>query len=577
MPQFLTRPFGSDAFVTLGHCRPWKPGLVWVQLVSDLLIALACASVPVVLVQLMRKRRDVPFKGILLSFAIFLVACAATHALEVWSFWKPTHWVSAAIEVMAAALSVTTAVCVTRLLPAALATPPLETRRTDRLRDSDETGIQAGGLGGASTTVTEGAGGGMVGYVETVQDAFALYAAEEANAATNAFLSCMSHELRTPLNAILGFAQLLRKDESEPLSERHRERIDRILSGGEHLSRLIDDVLDLSRIEGRGLSLSIEPVSISDVLEQVKSELAPAATKSGIAIEVEPSAQPPLVSADRARVAQILLNLGSNGVKYNRPAGRVTFVVSTPRPEVVRILVRDTGIGIPVGMQRKMFQPFHRAGQEMGSIQGSGMGLVIARRLALLMGGDVDFRSVAGDGSEFWVDLPKHSSTVRATPSEATHRLDTASRTLQMRKLVLYVEDNPANVMFMEDLASTLENVELVSAPTAEVGVDVARRRRPQVVIMDINLPGMNGIEALRTLRSVPETRDVPVIALTAAASQRDRERGVQAGFHRYLTKPVKVTELVTTLESLFAPVSADSSWSTSAKVAIGSDPQVLS
>jgi PAS domain S-box-containing protein len=379
-------------------------------------------------------------------------------------------------------------------------------------------------------------------------------AAEAGSAAKSDFLSSMSHELRTPLNAILGFAQLLERDKKEPLSERHAERVHQILKGGEHLLRLIDDILDLSRIEAGGVSISIEPVSVIDVLDEVQRTLEPMATRQGIRIELE--ALPPdlpMVLADQTRFAQILMNFGSNAIKYNRPKGRVTFALSTPRPERLRVAVSDTGMGIPADKQDKLFQPFQRAGQETGAIEGTGIGLVITKRLAELMGAEVGFRSVAGEGSEFWVDMPVHSTGARSTPPPVARAPVAALVAPQAHRLVLYVEDNPANVAFMKDLISTFENIDLLAVPTAEMGLELARGRRPEVIIMDINLPGMSGLDALRALRAAPETKAIPVIAMTAAASERDRQRGIEAGFYRYLTKPVNVDEFVAAIEALFA------------------------
>ena len=381
-------------------------------------------------------------------------------------------------------------------------------------------------------------------------------ATETASRAKSDFLSSMSHELRTPLNAILGFAQLLQRDKKAPLSERHAERVHQILKGGEHLLRLIDDILDLSRIEAGAVSISTEPVDVVEVLEEVRTTLEPISTRQGIRIEVEAfPADLPMVAADRTRFVQILMNFGSNGIKYNRPDGKLVFRVSVPTPEHVRIAVKDAGMGIPLEKQDKLFQPFQRAGQETGPIEGTGIGLVITKRLAELMRSQVGFRSAVGEGSEFWVDIPAHASRMRSARPPAVLEATTerfAGKTQE--SVVLYVEDNPANVTFMKDLLSSFENIHLSTASTAEIGVELAREHHPEVILMDINLPGMSGVEALRALRAAPETKDIPVIALTAAASERDRQRGIQAGFYRYITKPVKVDELLSALEALLAP-----------------------
>jgi PAS domain S-box-containing protein len=380
-------------------------------------------------------------------------------------------------------------------------------------------------------------------------------AAEQGSAAKTEFLSSMSHELRTPLNAVLGFAQLLQRDKREPLSTRHRERVAQILKGGEHLLHLIDDVLDLSRIEAGNVFLSFEPVSIGTVLNEVRETLESMAARLGIHLEVEGEGGASVVlTTDRTRFAQILMNFGSNAIKYNRPEGAVTFRVSESDHEGrARVSVIDTGLGIPAGRQPRLFEPFQRAGQENGPIEGTGIGLAISRRLAGMMNGAVGFSSVLGEGSTFWVDLPLQSASSPSAAAPAVRRPPSARPEGARRFLVLYVEDNPANIAFLADVLGSLEGFDLISAPNAEIGIELARSRRPDVGIFDINLPGMSGIDALRVLRASPETRAIPVIALTAAASARDHQRGEQAGFYRYLTKPVRVDEIEDALLSLLA------------------------
>jgi PAS domain S-box-containing protein len=372
--------------------------------------------------------------------------------------------------------------------------------------------------------------------------------AEAASSAKSEFLSSMSHELRTPMNSILGFAQLLVRDVKEPLSTRHRERVGHILQSGEHLLRLIDDVLDLARIESGRVPVSSEAVNLHDVLAELVRTLGPMASERNVHVEWRPlENESPHVLGDRVRVLQILMNFGSNAIKYNRPQGRVTFSAQK-RGSYLRLQVEDTGQGIAFDQQSKLFQAFERAGQEAGPIEGTGIGLLITKKLAELMNGRVGFESTPSVGSLFWVELPLTAAveTHGQEPRPATG----APLTRTPRGVVLYVEDNLANIAFMCDLFDDIESMELVTARSAGEGVMLARALRPQIVLMDINLPDMSGSQALRELQRSHETANIPVIALTAAASERDRKAGLQAGFFRYLTKPLDVDELMKALDS---------------------------
>jgi len=374
--------------------------------------------------------------------------------------------------------------------------------------------------------------------------------AEAASAAKSEFLASMSHELRTPLNAVLGFAQLLQRDKKEPLSGRQLERIDHVMRGGEHLLRLIDEVLDLSRIEAGNITISPEPVDLDEVIREVAMTLEPMAQRNGVTLtNAMSSATGTRVIADRTRLSQILMNYGSNAIKYNRQGGHVTFRV-TRSDGIARVAVLDDGIGIPEDKRAKIFEPFHRAGQETGPIQGTGIGLAISKRLAELMRGRVGFSTEANKGSEFWVEVPLQQSDEYA-PVQAPHVAAESPLTSGPRHKVIYVEDNPSNIAFMRELIDDLSSIELLTAPTAEIGLDLIRAHLPAVVIMDINLPGMSGIDATKQLAEWPDTKDIPVIALTAAALTKDTAKGRESGFYRYLTKPVKVDELTAVLEEL--------------------------
>jgi CheY-like chemotaxis protein len=286
------------------------------------------------------------------------------------------------------------------------------------------------------------------------------------------------------------------------------------------------------------------------VLDEVIATLEPMAQRAGVQLATGPvPAGLPRVIADRTRLAQILMNYGSNAIKYNRSGGHVTFQVS-PADDALRISVADDGLGIPESKRARIFEPFHRAGQETGPIEGTGIGLAITKRLAELMHGSVGFASEAGRGSTFWVEIPTASADeapVAPRPGITGSPLADPGR----KRKVIYVEDNPSNIAFMREVMDDLTSIELLTAPTAEIGLELVRAHLPALVILDINLPGMSGFDAVAQLKVWPETRDIPVIALSAAALARDTARARDAGFARYLTKPIKIDELTAVLEEL--------------------------
>jgi signal transduction histidine kinase len=363
--------------------------------------------------------------------------------------------------------------------------------------------------------------------------------AEAASAAKTEFLSSMSHELRTPLNAILGFAQLLERDRKRPLDERQLERLGYVLRGGEHLLRLIDDVLDLSRIEARRTMISLGPVDLESVIREVVTTLEPMAARAAIALELPVMpADAPRVIADRTRTVQILSNLGSNAIKYGRPGGHVRVAV-TVAAHALRVAVIDDGIGIPLDKRARIFEPFQRAGQETGPIEGTGIGLTISKRLVELMGGRIGFASEVDRGSEFWIELPRHAEAPAVAPGA-----------VQPPAKVVYVEDNARSIAFMHDLIGELPDLQLLTAPTAELGLELVRAHRPRAVILDVNAPGVDAAAALQRLRELTTAQHIPVIGLTEAPA-RDRPPGEAQGYYRYLTKPVNVAELSDALEGL--------------------------
>jgi signal transduction histidine kinase/AmiR/NasT family two-component response regulator len=377
----------------------------------------------------------------------------------------------------------------------------------------------------------------------------AMAVAEKANLAKSDFLSSMSHELRTPLSAILGFAQLIESGSPPPTTTQKRS-VDQILKAGWYLLDLINEILDLALIESGKLSLSLEPISLSEVMHECQAMIEPQAQKRGISVTFHHIEVRYFVEADRTRVKQVLINLLSNAIKYNKGGGTVVVDCVAETPGRMRICVKDSGDGLAPEKLTQLFQPFNRLGQESSVEEGTGIGLVVCKRLVELMGGVIGVESAVGKGSVFWIDLnlTAEPQTVAdaAEPSasaQAPVPADAQTRTL------LYVEDNPANLMLVEDLIARRPDIRLLSAKDGNRGIEIARASRPDVILMDINLPGISGITALRILADDPVTAHIPVIALSANAMPRDIERGLEAGFFRYLTKPLKVNEFMDTLE----------------------------
>ncbi|MDG5977793.1 PAS/PAC sensor hybrid histidine kinase [Hydrogenophaga taeniospiralis CCUG 15921] len=380
----------------------------------------------------------------------------------------------------------------------------------------------------------------------------AVDAAEKANRAKTDFISSMSHELRTPLNAILGFAQLVESGTPAPTPTQQRS-IGQILKAGWYLLELINEILDLTLIESGKLSLSGEPVSLTEVLAECRAMVEPQAQQRGIGMVFARLESPRYVKADRTRLKQVLINLLFNAIKYNQRGGHVTVecALTLDPPDTVRISVRDTGPGLVPEQLAQLFQPFNRLGQESGAEEGTGIGLVVTQRLVHLMGGQIGASSTPGLGSVFWVEMALTAAPLNAVLDAAPAdppRPDALPGT-PLRTL-LYVEDNPANLELVEQIIARRTDLGLLGAADASLGIEFARVYQPEVILMDINLPGISGIEALKILRADPATAHIPVIALSANAVPRDIQKGLEAGFFNYLTKPIKVAQLMDALDA---------------------------
>jgi len=391
--------------------------------------------------------------------------------------------------------------------------------------------------------------------------------AESANASKSQFLSSMSHELRTPMNAIMGFSQLLNIENDPPLNESQQENVDEIIKATNHLITLINEVLDLSKIESGGLELSIENVMLGTVISESIKLIEPLAKQRGIDIKILwNNDEIPLenllklqcvVVADYTKLKQALLNLLSNAVKYNSENGHITIEVNCQESiKLTRISIRDTGQGLTQEQQSHLFTAFKRLGAEQTQIEGVGVGLVISKKIIEAMTGSIGVESYVGEGSVFWVELPNgvYAENIN-TDIKKHNKCSTGllSLNIKVEKTVLYIEDNPANLRLVKQVLERMPKVRMLGADNPSLGLELSRTHKPDLILLDINLPEMDGFEVLKKLKIQAETELTPIIAISANAMPKDIDRGVAAGFDHYITKPINVIALQEVVMSILS------------------------
>lgn len=508
-----------ENFMPHGHCFLWIPSILWTSVISDALIALAYLTIPISLVYFIRKRRDMPFDWMFIAFGVFILACGATHAMDVWVIWRPDYVVAVSLKAITAVASVITAVAMVRLIPIALRIPsPAQLAAVNAELQKVNHDLRA-----------------------------AMERAEVANRAKSAFLAAMSHELRTPLNAVLGYTQILKRDKT--LTVPQQTGISTIQQGGQHLLALINDVLDLARVDAGKMEFHLRPVRLDELLSVVADIMRVRAEQKHLYFELElMEGLPAAVSVDDTRLRQVLLNLLGNAVKFT-DRGAVRLRVSSLPPAagqvadaaLLRFEVLDEGVGIAIDQQDAIFRPFEQAGDASRRAGGTGLGLAISSQLVRLMGGALQVDSAPGRGSRFWFDVPL---PVVDAPGVQTSGERIATGYAGPRKTILVVDDVATNRALLRDLLGSLgfRTFEAENGMSALVQTQAVR---PDMVLLDMVMPGMDGIETTRRLRADQRTADTPVLMISASSTPEEEERSLEVGANAFLSKPVNEHDLL--------------------------------
>ena len=510
--DILNNWFSSQGFMPHGHCFLWIPSILWMSVVSDAIIALAYLTIPITLLYFIRKRRDMPFDWMFIAFGVFILACGGTHVADIWVIWHPDYWLAVMLKAITAVASLVTAIVLVRLIPVALRIPSpgqLAAVNAELQRTNDE--LRA-----------------------------AMERAEVANRAKSAFLASMSHELRTPLNAVLGYTQILKRDKT--LGAAQQAGISTIQQGGQHLLALINDVLDLSRVEAGKMEFHPKAVALGDLLSVVADIMRVRAEQKHLHFELELEAGlPAAVSVDETRLRQVLLNLLGNAVKFTDRGAVLLRVAPAPVAPCLRFEVRDDGIGIANDHIEAIFRPFEQVGDASRRAGGTGLGLAISRQLVQLMGGELKVESQPGRGSRFWFDVPL---LVVDAPGVAGSGGHVATGYTGPRKTILVVDDVATNRALLRDLLGALDFRML----EADNGISALRQMQtsvPDLVLLDMMMPDMDGIETMRRLRADARTAHTPVLMISASSTMEEEERSLEVGANAFLSKPVDENALL--------------------------------
>jgi signal transduction histidine kinase/DNA-binding NarL/FixJ family response regulator len=529
MPTFFNYPFHSNGFIPHGHCYLWQTGLVWLHIISDATIALAYYSIPFLLIYFISKRKDVPFNGVFLLFGAFIIACGTGHLMDIWTLWHPDYWVAGTLKALTAIISIYTAFALFYLMPQALTLPsPAQLEAINRV---------------LSTEIVERK------RIEK-ELRFAEEIAQNSSQAKSEFLANMSHELRTPLNGILGYTQILQRTES--LSEKGRKGLSIIYQCGSHLLTLINDVLDLSKIEARKLELYPVNFYLPAFIDSVAEICRIRAEQKVIAFHVELDPDLPTgIHADEKRLRQVLINLLSNAIKFTNQ-GSVTFKVQVIDQESngnektnykIRFQVIDSGTGIIPEQAKKIFQPFEQVGNQKRQSEGTGLGLAISQKIVLLMGGQIQVQSEFGKGSTFWFEAKLPESKDWAKVSRVVEQ-GTIIGYQGEKRTILIADDKWENRSVIVNLLEPV-GFTVVEASQGQEAWEQALAHKPDMIITDLVMPILNGFELIDRLRQSGTFKEIPIIASSASVFAVDQHKSIDVGANAFLPKPIEAEILL--------------------------------
>lgn len=536
MLEFFQNLFTQD-FMPHGQCLLWRPEILWLFVISDGIITASYYSIPVALFYFVRRRRDLEFKWMFIMFGLFTFSCANTHFLDIWTLWSPSYRLEGVAKFLTAIVSAFSAIAIWPLIPKALALPSPSQLRNANLEMTREMNERKKVENELRTSYKN------LEATKLLQ--------EQANRAKTQFLSNMSHELRTPLNVIIGYTDLLSEQLPGKLNEKQLKFISEISSSGKFLLSLINDLLDMSKIDAGAMELEMEDVSIDELINGIVSTMSRQFVKKKITVKTIIEPKLPVVTADLRKCKQILMNLLTNAVKFTPKDGRVEICAVSDGDSRVRIEVRDTGSGIAEDKIDKIFSEFYQAEHVIDEqLGGTGIGLAITRRLVELHDGEIGVESKLGKGSTFWFTLPL-KKLPRNKPSEEKEVEEVLKEngvTTPKGRRILIAEDNEHNLAMVIEMMNA-HNHQVVVARNGQEAVEMAKLHKPELILMDIRMPVMNGLEATQKLRSIPEFVNTPIIAMSASTGFEAEKTYFAKGCTAHLAKPIHLKLLYAVLK----------------------------